>query len=998
MIAAAFDGPGIPPKPSAPGGQHTGRNLLFGLLALQNNFIDRDALLAAFTSWVADKSRPLGQILVSQRALDGSRQTLLDALVDEHLRLHGGDAERSLAALAIGDSTRNRLKSVGDSGLEASLSHAGVFRARSAQRCGNDLHGGHRRRRRSPISRVASARAGRSGRGVCGGLPQPSSNREVALKQILDRHADDSRNRARFLMEAEITGRLEHPGIVPVYGLGTYQDGRPYYAMRFIRGDSLKDAIAAFHADEDLKSNAGSRSLELRKLLRRFLDVCNAIDYAHSRGVLHRDVKPGNVIVGRYGETLVVDWGLAKPMGHREPRSPSDERTLQPSAASGSAQTLPGAALGTPAYMSPEQAAGEIDQLGPRSDVYSLGATLYCLLTGRPPFVGADLDEMLRRVTRAAFPPPRQIDPTIDRALEKICLRAMALNPKNRYETARTLADDVERWIADEPVTAMPENWRLRLARWSRRNRAWVRVAAAALVVGLMMTGAFAMQQARSAERERRAHDREGQARAVAETRLTQIEKANDLLAAVFEDIDPRGGEKGQTLLEILGDRLEQAADQIDGAKIADPLTVAKLQITLGKSLLNLGRFAKALELFERSRQTRTALLGREDEAALDAAGHLAHAYFALGRFTEAAALSEETLKLQSARLGPTHEDTLQSRENLAVFYSRLGRLDEAIPMQEESLKLQTSKRGPEHPYVFTSRNNLAHLYAEAGRLAEAIAMQEETLKRQTARRGADHSETLNSRSNLAMWYARAGRLAEAIAMDEETLRLRASKLGADHPETLVSRNNLALAYGNAGRNAEAAALHEENVKRYESKLGPDHRDTLNSRGNLAIAYEALGRWAAAEQLRRDNVTRCRKTEKPDSLIVARELFGLGTNLMKQSRWAEAEPILRECLAIREKAIPDGWLRFNTMSQLGGTMLSQAKFAEAEPLLVQGYEGMKSREKTIPPTSRPRVAEAAARVVRLYEAWRKTQKLAEWKAKLGLAEMPDDVFAPKTGR
>ncbi len=251
-------------------------------------------------------------------------------------------------------------------------------------------------------------------------------------------------------MEAEITGGLEHPGIVPVYGLGTYPDGRPYYAMRFIRGDSLKEAIAAFHSRE-ASGNDGKRAgprtdvVAFRNLLRRFLDVCNAIEYAHSRGVLHRDLKPGNIIVGRYGETLVVDWGLAKATGRTE--TTVEEAALTPSSSSGSVETLPGAAVGTPAYMSPEQARGDVDSLGPRSDVYALGATLYCLLTGKAPFEGKVL-EVLAAVKEGRFRAPRVLRPETDKALEAICLKAMALKPEDRYESARALADDIERLLA----------------------------------------------------------------------------------------------------------------------------------------------------------------------------------------------------------------------------------------------------------------------------------------------------------------------------------------------------------------------------------------------------------------------------------------------------------------------------------------------------------------------------------------------------------------------
>ena len=205
-------------------------------------------------------------------------------------------------------------------------------------------------------------------------------HREVALKEIQEQHADNPHSRGRFVREAEITGGLEHPGIVPVYGLGQYDDGRPYYAMRFIQGDNFQEAIRRFHAADKPGRDPGERSLALRGLLRRFLDSCNAVAYAHSRGVLHRDVKPSNIMLGKYGETLVVDWGLAKPVGRPQADGEALEATLRPSSGSGTAATEMGAALGTPAYMSPEQAAGRLGLLGPASDIYSLGATLYVVL------------------------------------------------------------------------------------------------------------------------------------------------------------------------------------------------------------------------------------------------------------------------------------------------------------------------------------------------------------------------------------------------------------------------------------------------------------------------------------------------------------------------------------------------------------------------------------------------------------------------------------------
>ena len=230
-------------------------------------------------------------------------------------------------------------------------------------------------------------------------------HREVAVKQIQDRHVRPSREPVAILARGRDhrrAGASRHrAGLRP----GALRRGRPFYAMRFIKGDSLKEAIERFHqARQDRPQARASATLELQKLLRRFLDVCNAIAYAHSRGVLHRDIKPGNIMLGQYGETLVVDWGLAKVVGTGEGRRKRRCGRRRPA---GPRETLPGSAIGTPAYMSPEQAAGRLDQLGPASDVYSLGATLYYLLTGKPPIegTGVDVEAVLERVRTGRVSP-----------------------------------------------------------------------------------------------------------------------------------------------------------------------------------------------------------------------------------------------------------------------------------------------------------------------------------------------------------------------------------------------------------------------------------------------------------------------------------------------------------------------------------------------------------------------------------------------------------------
>jgi WD40 repeat protein/tRNA A-37 threonylcarbamoyl transferase component Bud32 len=470
-------------------------NLLFSLLALQNNLIAPAAIVAAFHTWTCDKSRPMGEIFVEQGAIDAAQRELLGLLVDAHLRKHGGDVEQSLAALGSAGVLRRDLEAIADPDLSASLAyvHSTPELDPDATRPyspGPETPG---QGPQTPGQRYKILRFhARGGLGEVFVASDEELHREVALKQIQVAHADDPDSRSRFVVEAEITGGLEHPGIVPVYGLGHYTNGRPYYAMRFIKGESLRESIRQFHQAEQPGRDPGARSLELRQLLRRFLDVCNAVAYAHSRGVLHRDLKPSNVMLGAYGETLVVDWGLAKVIGRAD--GAGSELTLRPSSGSDVQATRAGVAIGTLSYMSPEQARGDLEKLGPATDVYSLGATLYHVLTGRAPF-GApgrapfgegDVAEILARVIVGDFPRLRQVRSNIPAALEAICLKAMMREPQDRYATPRGLADDVEHWLADEPVSAWREPLAMRLRRWGRRHRTSVAVAAGLLIVAAL--------------------------------------------------------------------------------------------------------------------------------------------------------------------------------------------------------------------------------------------------------------------------------------------------------------------------------------------------------------------------------------------------------------------------------------------------------------------------------------------------------------------------------
>jgi eukaryotic-like serine/threonine-protein kinase len=685
-------------------------------------------------------------------------------------------------------------------------------------------------------------------------------HREVALKQILDHHADDPTSRTRFVLEAEITGGLEHPGIVPVYGLGSYGDGRPYYAMRFVRGESLKDAIASFHNDETLKADFGKRSLALRKLLRRFVDVCNAIDYAHTRGVLHRDIKPANVIVGNHGETLVVDWGLAKVLGRPETDSTCGERNLTPSSASGSAETLPGSVLGTPAYMSPEQASGDLGHLGVQSDVYSLGATLYCLLVGKPPFEGNDFAAILRAAKTGDFAPPRAAARAIDPALSAVCMKAMALEPKDRYVSCRSLADDVERWAADEPVSAWHEPLTKRALRWTRRHRTWLVAASAAAIMMLVGLGAVATVQAQ-ANRDLKRHNsdltaankREQAARSQAEARFALARDAIEAYhTGASEDVLLKEPRLKDLRNKLLGSALG-FYQKLQAVLEAEPGQAARAELAsayqrVGELDRQISSWPASREAYERALAIYTRLI-RESPNSEEHQFALADAQLQYGRVLCESGLTSEGVK---------------AAEQSRAIFERLVRDHPQNPKHRRALALAHLTIGSALNFWMGRKSEAFLAYQKGADVYQRLAR--------------DYPDVVQYQSGLAgAWYdlgaalTDSGRVVEGLRLLEQALPVQ-ERLARDQPDVAEFQYTLGRALTSIGtlrfdlgRPADAMKSFKQSLSVYE-RLVRDHPTVTNYLSNQSGAQHSIG-WL----------------------------------LMRMGRPAEALPWLRKALPVKER-------------------------------------------------------------------------------------------------
>ena len=877
----------------------TDLNLLFGVLALQSGFLSQDELVASMRQWFADPQRSLGEILVERGALGEGELTLLEMAVQNQVEKHG-TAAGSMAALGYESVALNTLDSAGESETEKTISKLRmnlqqVMWADASSSLGEKTSVDARFR----ILRHHSS----GGLGEVYLARDEELDRQVAVKKIRGRHANDANLCDRFVLEAKITGGLEHPGIVPVYALGRQEDGQPFYAMRFIQGESLTAAIGDFHAESRLEHDPGKRTLALRKLLGHFIDVCNAVAWAHSRGVIHRDIKPDNIMLGRYGETLLVDWGLAKIVGREsDDRRSNDnnelEETLRPASDAPPPSQL-GTAIGTLGYMSPEQAAGLVDQLGPASDVFGLGATLYTLLTGKPPFSGENSEAVRHDIIVGRFTPPRGVNNQVPPALEATCLKAMALDPGNRHASAGALADDVEAWLGGEPVSAWREPIAVRVGRWLRRHRTLMTAASAATIVALasLLVGVIVLKQA---------NDRVRRAKSVAVDR--QIEARQSFLMACgavdeyLTKVSQDARLKGHGLEPLRRDLLQTAEDfyqRLVRQRPEDPdlqhewawahFRLADISMQIGSQPESIALLRKANDIFQ--------------------------------------ALSQEHPRDDRFRSGMA-----KCQMNLGVLFCEGGRAKDALTAFKRSLDISQElvDRHPNAPgflvELANTRHNMAKLHVDAKlwKDAETDYRAAMNIHKRLAAANADeprHQRDLAvGQCDLGLLFQMQGRTDEASEL-LEAARAAQRKLVQQYRNVSDYRSDLATTCNNLGalygmiddRHEDALAAHNEALQLRQG-LAIEHfyvthykRDLARSCNNIAALYCEKGRWIEAKQAYNvaETIHRRLAEEHPTVPAHVNDLASTLSNLANlycmTGKPDEALPLYEEAIGLRQR-------------------------------------------------------------------------------------------------
>jgi serine/threonine protein kinase/tetratricopeptide (TPR) repeat protein len=748
--------------------------------------------------------------------------------------------------------------------------------------------------------------------------------RKVALK-VLKPGLDTRQVVARFEAERQALALMDHPNIAKIHDGGATAGGRPYFVMELVRGVAITEFC-------------DQRRLTTRQRLELFMLVCQAAQHAHQKGIIHRDLKPSNVLVTLHDTVAVpkvIDFGIAKAT-----TGPLTERTLFTHFAQ---------MVGTPLYMSPEQAEMNGLDVDTRSDVYSLGVLLYELLTGTTPFASeklkkAGLDEMRRLIREEEPPTPSQRLHTLDAQacstvserrgvdgrrlgqllrgeLDWIAMRALEKDRERRYESASAFAADVQRYLADEAVAACPPSAGYRLRKYVRRNRRALVIAGtfAAVLVAATAVSTWQAVVARDAQHQaERDRDRAMSAESQAKTEQARAQAAEahaateaaiaravndflqgDLLGQVAS-APPQDREFAEGPYLTVKEALDRAEARIGQRFQNQPLVEAAIRMTIGEACLNLSDQARPVKHFKRA------------------------------------------FALRKTHLGPADPNTLRSMQALSGAYLWAGQHSESIALRQQLLEERKARLGPYHPEVLDCMAALAGAYRWARQLETSRQLHEQVLEKRRILLGPTHPATLDTMTNLARVHDAAGRFEEAIDLYTKILELlKVTKDPRGEWPSFGTKTELARSCIGAGKFAQADRLLRE-VRQY-------HQNRPDSHERRVFAADQDG-W-------------------------------LALSLVLQKRYAEAEPLARQAAAVYGRDAPNTGRRFWYEGVLGAALLGQQKYTEAEPILLQAYQGMKRWERMSPQFIRG-LAEVGGWIVQFYEATNQPEKAREWQEKL----------------
>ena len=793
--------------------------------------------------------------------------------------------------------------------------------------------------------------------------------RDVALKEIQLQHSSDIECRTRFILEARVTGGLEHPGIVPVYSLGKHDDGRLYYAMRFIEGESFKEAVdRSFDAidQENPAKIAGRPAVAFRKLLNRFTHVCNAVEYAHSRGVLHRDIKPANIMLGMYDETLLVDWGLAKIK--EEDRSvPEDhslfgEQMLKLHSSGDSSATQMGALVGTPAYMSPEQAHGNNERVGTSCDIYSLGATLYYLLTGKPPFERNKVAIILNKVRAGEFPRPSDVLATVPKGLEAICLKAMALEPKDRYSHASDIAEDIERWLADEPISILRETPSEKLGRWIRRNRSL----AASILVGLTLVAVISsiasvgINHARTEEKKMKDEAIAANLQAVeSQKRLTssleqsetlsreksieaaKAQRLSTFLLSLFKASDPVAQGKGvfigkpKAVNLSARDLLDRGAAKLKEDRELDdvPLTRAAIQGTIGDVYRQLAVFDPAEQLLKESLALRLQHLPKDSPELAESYHDLGAVYHEQGDYKQGYVHYTKALEIRHKLPGDAGQLAYASTlHNLGWMIANEGDAEEGKRLFLEAAAIRERISGTENRDCIFSHVGAAFCLIEQEKWVEALP---KLLWAQGKLSNVDDNRNITSAltafgQGLLYRDSLSPKLAEGSF--REAYRLVELELGPENIYTALARYELGVTLVMLGRDDEAMPHFDFAIKTAKNVMKLRHPRFRGLIQNYTKQLRRLGRNAEGEALWNDYLVAQKSRFGDNHRFVYEAMFSQADFLTWSGKRTEAKEIYLKL----EQEVPKldsrslDWLLALTYCEHSSILCREKQFQEVE--------------------------------------------------------------------